>query len=993
MGNETKGSDIKVNKKVWIGIAVLLCFLMSVSVVSATTESFTYTKTLTEEYYVEWATTQTDNPKRLVLENIDYWNKLDNLFLYHPSSGYTIDAGSPDSASTDFVINSSGVDATGTMMYSKVPSNGIKIYLFFDSWDIGTESGLKNLELNVNWGELYNLKLTFRGTFDPADYPEAVTLYYFPSGGGSCYYGNYTATGESYFRNDYTYSHSEMDVYYLDITKTVGGGAYQSKWKVWTKDGGEYLNETSFASDNKELIIFEAPIYMQCADLLGNNYSDVIYPTGATIIGYTYNAETGVALGTVNVTYGGWEDTSDSGGYYILECELGTYTLSATKTGYHTTSFPITLAYTAVYEIDIPLVPYPPTHTGHGIFGRVRTLPYWGICENQTVHIENATWSDTTTTNSVGYYGFDNLEVDDYWINVSKDAYRDNNQSVNISSTNDVIVTIDNCDAATNWSSDNSLTLNTTDKQEGTGSLQSSGSNTLDFNKSAPSAVDASNVTKSNGYLVFWYKVNDTTRLDDYITITVGSDGNNATNKISWLVDKGYFTNDTWLQVGLKFSDGTETGTLNMSNVSGIEVKAPKSDVVTSKIDDVFFIDYSYVLHDVDLDPILSLGVIAKTTNEEVIASFTAILDGSSLNTTSGEELIFTDLHYGMKELTVTSEGYFPYQRSVYLDSNTNITAYMQVGGEGGAGVYYPPPHLVEFRVQNTWGKPFSNALVTAQGYSTTMGTWGWLKSKFGFDNSSELVNTTMSDTTDSNGQLSFLMVETVKYQINVSDTESPARFNDKTFWIYPKDERYNLVVSDGWKWQKAGTEEQKEMSINVTTLIINTTHAYINVSYNDPSNQTTNLTIYVNQTVNNNEEECLNSSNWVNTSVQNYSYIATPYKGRAYKIQVVTEHEEWGNKTWTYAKRFEGMLIDLGLPSIAYPMIAIAVLLFLGGVFGRSSATQGSLVICFGGWFFWAIGFLTMIPTATILSALALASVVSIIAIMMEKSRKTGVQ
>jgi len=141
------------------------------------------------------------------------------------------------------------------------------------------------------------------------------------------------------------------------------------------------------------------------------------------------------------------------------------------------------------------------------------------------------------------------------------------------------------------------------------------------------------------------------------------------------------------------------------------------------------------------------------------------------------------------------------------------------------------------------------------------------------------------------------------------------------------------------------------------------------------------------------NVEECLDSANWANTSVKDHSFIVSPYKGRAYKIVIVTEHDEWGEKQWTSTVRFPGTLIDLGLPDVAYPSIAVCILIFLGGVFGRSSATQGSAVICLSAWIFYAIGFLTMIPSIVIVPAISLATVISIIAIMSEKGKKEGVQ
>jgi len=756
------------------------------------------------------------------------------------------------------------------------------------------------------------------------------------------------------------------------ILDEYGNLIYESDWEVET-------NET-WHFEAAPVTIFLCAFGMEsdsshkCVLIYDEVGGDVPY---CSVKGYTYNAETGAVLSNVSTSIDGRSDMSNEDGFYFIGPILAEsyYDLQGSKSGYHDRLYEdLYLPYEQDYLIDLPLIPEYPTHTGHGILGTVTTLPYHGICENHTVSIENSTWGDTTTTNSVGYYIFDNLEVDDYWINVSKDGYRDNNQSVTVSVTGDEIVTIDACDATTKWDSDNTLAVNTTDKQEGTGSLQSSGSNTLDFNKSASSAIDASNVTKENGYMAFWYKINDTTRITDYLVFTVGSNGDNTTDKISWSVHKANFVNDTWKEVWLKFSDGTETGTLNMSNVNWIEVKAAKSDTVISKIDNIRFYDFSYEIHNVDLDPILSLGVIAKTTNEEIIASFIATLDSTSLNTTSGEELVFTDLHYGMHELTVTSEGYFPYQRSIYLDSNTNITAYMQEGAEGGAGVYYPPPHLVEFRVVDVWGIPLSDITVNATGYETTVVNLTWFQKLFGFNEEVEVYNSTMEGTTDSIGHISFFMVETIKYKMwftNASQNISAYRE------IYPKDERYTITIGE-IPTQKIAywiTSEQNDTA--------NTGNVTLHYSdYNSPvKTNWVNFSIYYldNDTLAYTYNfTTINETN-ENTSINlNASY--------SYKIKCIADHDDFGVFTWYVTVVFimpekpklpVVQILKDSLEDWQLQTFSLFVIILFALIFGAYSSGVGGMVVSFTAIGFHLFGMMPLVP------ALAGAVVYPLIAVM----------
>jgi hypothetical protein len=104
---------------------------------------------------------------------------------------------------------------------------------------------------------------------------------------------------------------------------------------------------------------------------------------------------------------------------------------------------------------------------------------------------------------------------------------------------------------------------------------------------------------------------------------------------------------------------------------------------------------------------------------------------------------------------------------------------------------------LVMFRVQTPTGKELTNATVSIQGTSTTAGTWDWVSTMLGIPlNEAPIQNTLMQGTTDSLGNIEFMMVPTTRY--NVTTTLSGYTFD--TMYIYPHDERYFIfsnVVSN----------------------------------------------------------------------------------------------------------------------------------------------------------------------------------------------------
>ena len=68
----------------------------------------------------------------------------------------------------------------------------------------------------------------------------------------------------------------------------------------------------------------------------------------------------------------------------------------------------------------------------HGIYGWVYDTSTYNILKDTNIACSNTSWSDSTTSNSEGYYEFNNLLSGNYWINASQFGYIDNGALVEV---------------------------------------------------------------------------------------------------------------------------------------------------------------------------------------------------------------------------------------------------------------------------------------------------------------------------------------------------------------------------------------------------------------------------------------------------------------------------------------------------------------------------------------------------------------------------------
>lgn len=100
------------------------------------------------------------------------------------------------------------------------------------------------------------------------------------------------------------------------------------------------------------------------------------------------------------------------------------------------------------------------------------------------------------------------------------------------------ITVLDSCDIDTDWTSDNTLSVSTSEVQDGDGSLRSSGTNNLSFRNQALTPSYAATYTE-NDKLQFWYYIDDVDNLASGVTVEISSDTTDDTHEYQWTIAKG----------------------------------------------------------------------------------------------------------------------------------------------------------------------------------------------------------------------------------------------------------------------------------------------------------------------------------------------------------------------------------------------------------------------------------------------------------------------
>lgn len=259
--------------------------------------------------------------------------------------------------------------------------------------------------------------------------------------------------------------------------------------------------------------------------------------------------------------------------------------------------------------------------------------------------------------------------------------------------------------------------------------------------------------------------------------------------------------------------------------------------------------------------------------------------------------------------------------------------------GESGAGIQYPP-HDVLFTIRDLSGSPVSGVTVTAQPTETTMGNWDWLKNLFGIDTEDvNIAGTNMTGTTGSDGTISFIMMEDIRYHITLySETDSISESYD----IYPKDETYLFVVGTA-DLPKPTTVAAKYISYDLEADYENNTYVNFTFEWMDESNGTTFVWWNVTNGTTTLETQNLTPSG----GYTNESYaMLLGYTDASYTYGFNAYHPTYG---WTNQSKtlMDHKEVDIGLSGTWLNFGAFGLIAMVGLMFSRKSWKIGMFVTC----------------------------------------------
>jgi PKD repeat protein len=338
-----------------------------------------------------------------------------------------------------------------------------------------------------------------------------------------------------------------------------------------------------------------------------------------------------------------------------------------------------------------------------------------------------------------------------------------------------------------------------------------------------------------------------------------------------------------------------------------------------------------------------------------------SVIDSAGHNATTSTGVFVDSYPYSVVVLYASSTGYTSRSASYVVDADRAVTIPMTKAVESPVNIA-EPPKPVQFHVQSFWGAPISGATISVLGITTTTGSWDWVVQLLGIPLDSVAINgTAMTDTTDSLGNLEFLMIPSAKYSVNVT----ASGYTFPTTIIAPHDSQYTIVANvNGTGWFESGNNTLTQVNVTVSTANINSTHGFINISYNDAGLTTTGgtITVYADNSTPGGLPNVVQVFPVTSNVLSSSAIVTIPQGGAGYKVQVsatntitpLTPYER------SFAAYFKGAPVQLaGFDSKILLWFALFCIIFTAMFAGAAHAPQVSIIICIEAWAFWIIGWL----------------------------------
>lgn len=167
----------------------------------------------------------------------------------------------------------------------------------------------------------------------------------------------------------------------------------------------------------------------------------------------------------------------------------------------------------------------------------------------------------------------------------------------------------DDCESLNGWSTGtgSNLSLDSTDKKEGSSSIQTVGSELVLLQKRFEPAIN-SQLSVDDGFLNLWLYISDVSKLDSSMDTQIElssagyapNDGHDS-NEFHWSVAPSELVNG-WNELSLALNDAELAGTVDLSQIDWFRVYYFTTDSVTMKIDGLSFETIQNISEEIILD-------------------------------------------------------------------------------------------------------------------------------------------------------------------------------------------------------------------------------------------------------------------------------------------------------------------------------------------------------------------------------------------------------
>jgi hypothetical protein len=369
----------------------------------------------------------------------------------------------------------------------------------------------------------------------------------------------------------------------------------------------------------------------------------------------------------------------------------------------------------------------------------------------------------------------------------------------------------------------------------------------------------------------------------------------------------------------------------------------------------------SFTQQDIYLTGQYTITFIAKSSTTNLpIANVTVVdaVSGQSYPSTNGTA--FLTLPAGLYYINFIADGYQTKQITYVVDQDETHEVKLVPSETPNNPVYnvYPPKD-VKFHITSFFGAPIQNANVTIQGITTSTGNWDWLVTLLGISLDEVAINgTAMTESTDTNGDVVFLMLPSVKYNITTTATG----YTFPTTFIAPQAIEYTITANWNESWFSSGNDTLKDVNVSVSWVKINSTHSFVNITYDDQTTTTTggDFRIYREAATRMANATPIAVMNITSSSCSNSTIVNTPTGGAEYRVDVNASTTSGDRVLRTFTHSFKGAPVNLpGWTPETQLWLALFILIFTAAFAGVLHAPQMGVILCVELWVFWSIGWM----------------------------------